>query len=118
MLRVNGTGRTVTVEPRTTLADALRDRLGLHGTHLGCEHGVCGSCTVLLDGAPVRSCLLFAIQCRDSEVTTIEGLADGDVLHPLQRAVDLVSANIWKATATVRMWVPISDTTWPSHSAL
>jgi len=54
MLRVNGTGRTVTVEPRTTLADALRDRLGLHGTHLGCEHGVCGSCTVLLDGAPVH----------------------------------------------------------------
>lgn len=86
MLRVNGTGRTVAVEARTTLADALRDRLGLHGTHLGCEHGVCGSCTVLLDGAPVRSCLLFAIQCRDSEVTTIEGLADGDVLHPLQRA--------------------------------
>jgi carbon-monoxide dehydrogenase small subunit len=86
MLRVNGSERTVTVEPRTLLADALRDRLGLHGTHLGCEHGVCGSCTILLDGAPVRSCLLFAIQCRGSEVTTIEGLADGDVLHPLQRA--------------------------------
>jgi aerobic carbon-monoxide dehydrogenase small subunit len=86
VLRVNGTVRMVTVEPRTTLADALRDRLGLHGTHLGCEHGVCGSCTVLLNGEPVRSCLLFAIQCRDSEVTTIEGLADGDVLHPLQRA--------------------------------
>ena len=85
-MRVNGSNRSVVVEPRTTLADALRERLGLHGTHLGCEHGVCGSCTILLDGAPVRSCLLFAIQCRGSEVTTIEGLADGDILHPLQRA--------------------------------
>jgi len=85
-LRVNGIVQKVMVEPRTTLADALRDRLGLHGTHLGCEQGVCGSCTVLLDGAPVRSCLLFALQCEDKSVTTIEGLADGDSLHPLQRA--------------------------------
>ncbi len=85
-LRVNGAVHKVMVEPRTTLADALRDGLGLHGTHLGCEQGVCGSCTVLLDGAPVRSCLLFALQCEDKSVTTIEGLADGDSLHPLQRA--------------------------------
>jgi aerobic carbon-monoxide dehydrogenase small subunit len=85
-LRVNGVVSKVMVEPRTTLADALRDGLGLHGTHLGCEQGVCGSCTVLLDGAPVRSCLLFALQCEDKSVTTIEGLADGDSLHPLQRA--------------------------------
>jgi aerobic carbon-monoxide dehydrogenase small subunit len=85
-LRVNGVVSKVMVEPRTTLADALRDGLGLHGTHLGCEQGVCGSCTVLLDGAPVRSCLLFARQCEDKSVTTIEGLADGDTLHPLQRA--------------------------------
>jgi aerobic carbon-monoxide dehydrogenase small subunit len=85
-LRVNGVVSQVMVEPRTTLADALRDGLGLHGTHLGCEQGVCGSCTVLLDGAPVRSCLLFALQCEDKSVTTIEGLADGGSLHPLQRA--------------------------------
>lgn len=85
-LRVNGVVQKVMVEPRTTLADALRDGLGLHGTHLGCEQGVCGSCTVLLDGAPVRSCLLFALQGEGKSVTTIEGLADGDSLHPLQRA--------------------------------
>jgi carbon-monoxide dehydrogenase small subunit len=85
-LQVNGVVSKVMVEPRTTLADALRDGLGLHGTHLGCEQGVCGSCTVLLDGAPVRSCLLFALQCEDKGVTTIEGLADGGSLHPLQRA--------------------------------
>jgi aerobic carbon-monoxide dehydrogenase small subunit len=85
-LHVNGAVGKVSVEPRTTLADALRDGLGLHGTHLGCEQGVCGSCTVLLDGAPVRSCLLFALQCEDKSITTIEGLADGDSLHPLQRA--------------------------------
>jgi aerobic carbon-monoxide dehydrogenase small subunit len=85
-LRVNGAVGKVSVEPRTTLADALRDGLGLHGTHLGCEQGVCGSCTVLLDGAPVRSCLLFAFQCEGKRITTIEGLAEGDSLHPLQRA--------------------------------
>jgi aerobic carbon-monoxide dehydrogenase small subunit len=85
VLRVNGSERRVAVEPRTTLADTLRDGLGLHGTHLGCEHGVCGACTVLLDGLPVRACLMFAVQCEDADVTTIEGLGDGD-LHPLQRA--------------------------------
>jgi carbon-monoxide dehydrogenase small subunit len=85
VLRVNGSERRVAAEPRTTLADALREGLGLHGTHLGCEHGVCGACTVLLDGRPVRACLMFAVQCEGADVTTIEGLADGD-LHPMQRA--------------------------------
>jgi carbon-monoxide dehydrogenase small subunit len=85
-LNVNGDDRRVAVEARTTLADALRDGLDLHGTHLGCEHGVCGACTVLLDGDPVRACLLFAVQCEGSRITTIEGLAsDGDA-HPVQRA--------------------------------
>jgi carbon-monoxide dehydrogenase small subunit len=85
-LRVNGHEHALDVEARTTLADALRDGLGLTGTHLGCEHGVCGACTVLLDGQPVRACLLFAVQCEGAEVTTIEGLAQGDRLHPVQRA--------------------------------
>ncbi len=85
-LRVNGEDREVAVEPRKTLADALREDCGLTGTHLGCEHGVCGACTVLLDGEPVRSCLLFAVQCGGREIRTVEGLADGDRLHPLQQA--------------------------------
>jgi aerobic-type carbon monoxide dehydrogenase small subunit (CoxS/CutS family) len=84
---VNGQAVEGEVEPRMTLADFLRDRLGLTGTHLGCEHGVCGACTVLLDGRSVRSCLLFAVQAGGHEVTTVEGLAppDGD-LHPIQQA--------------------------------
>jgi aerobic carbon-monoxide dehydrogenase small subunit len=85
-LEVNGVLTDLVVEPRTTLADALRERLGLHGTHLGCEHGVCGSCTVLLDGAPIRACLVFAVQCEGMNITTIEGLAHDGSLHPLQRA--------------------------------
>ena len=85
-LTVNGTAAEVTVEARKTLADALREDLGLTGTHLGCEHGVCGACTVLFDGNPVRSCLLFAVQAAGHEVGTIEGLARGDELHPVQRA--------------------------------
>jgi carbon-monoxide dehydrogenase small subunit len=85
-LQVNGDTHRVTAEARKTLADVLRDDLGLHGTHLGCEHGVCGACTVLLDGRPVRACLLFAVQCTDVEVTTIEGLAEAGALHPLQQA--------------------------------
>jgi aerobic carbon-monoxide dehydrogenase small subunit len=64
----------------------LRDGLGLHGTHLGCEHGVCGACTVLLDGDPVRACLLFAVQCEGVDVTTIEGLGSDGALHPVQQA--------------------------------
>jgi aerobic-type carbon monoxide dehydrogenase small subunit (CoxS/CutS family) len=85
-LTVNGVARAGTAEPRTTLADFLREDLTLTGTHLGCEHGVCGACTVLVDGEPVRSCLMLAVQARGTEVTTVEGLADGDTLHPLQQA--------------------------------
>jgi carbon-monoxide dehydrogenase small subunit len=86
VLRVNDGDHSVEVEARHTLADVLRDQLGLTGTHLGCEHGVCGACTVLLDGDPVRACLLFAVQCEGQAITTIEGLSSGDELHPLQRA--------------------------------
>jgi carbon-monoxide dehydrogenase small subunit len=83
---VNGEDRTVAVEPRRTLADALREDCGLTGTHLGCEHGVCGACTVLVDDAPVRSCLMFAVQAEGTKIRTVEGLANGDTLHPLQQA--------------------------------
>ena len=83
---VNGAPRTVSVEPRRTLGDALREDCGLTGTHLGCEHGVCGACTVLLDDTPVRSCLMFAVQAEGAHIRTVEGLADGDKLHPLQQA--------------------------------
>ena len=85
-LRVNGVRYQTEVEPRRTLADAIRDDCGLTGTHLGCEHGVCGACTVLVDGRPVRSCLMFAVQAEGAEIRTVEGLADGDELHPLQKA--------------------------------
>lgn len=84
-LTVNGRGFTLAVEPRKTLADAIREDCGLTGTHLGCEHGVCGACTVLLEGEPVRSCLIFAVQCHGQNVRTVEGLAEGDELHPIQR---------------------------------
>ncbi|WP_250008241.1 (2Fe-2S)-binding protein [Actinoplanes sp. M2I2] len=84
-LTVNGRPYDLDVEPRRTLADALREDCGLTGTHLGCEHGVCGACTVLVDGQAVRSCLLFAVQCTDAEIRTVEGLADG-AEHPLQTA--------------------------------
>ena len=82
---VNGRREQIDVEPRRTLADALRDDLGLTGTHLGCEQGVCGACTVLLDGEPIRSCLMLAVQADGSSLTTVEGLA-GAGLHPLQQA--------------------------------
>jgi xanthine dehydrogenase YagT iron-sulfur-binding subunit len=85
-LTVNGTEVTLRVEPRTTLADALRGQLRLTGTHLGCEHGVCGACTVLVDGAAARSCLLFAVQADGAEVLTVESLGRPDELHPLQSA--------------------------------
>jgi aerobic-type carbon monoxide dehydrogenase small subunit (CoxS/CutS family) len=85
-LTVNGASRRGTTDERTTLADFLRERLELTGTHLGCEHGVCGACTVLVDGEVVRSCLMLAIQARGADVLTVEGLADGDALHPLQQA--------------------------------
>jgi aerobic-type carbon monoxide dehydrogenase small subunit (CoxS/CutS family) len=77
-LVVNGEEREIVVEPRTLLADALRVELGLTGTHLGCEHGVCGACTVILDGLPVRSCLTFAVQAEGREVETVEALAEPD----------------------------------------
>ncbi len=84
---VNCETREREVEPRLLLSDFLRHELGLTGTHVGCEHGVCGACTVLLDGEPVRSCLLLAVQADGREIGTVEGLAPGpDDLHPLQRA--------------------------------
>ena len=86
-LRVNGAAMNATAEPRMTLADFLREKLRLTGTHLGCEHGVCGACTILLDGASVRSCLILAVQARGQEVSTIEGVTgpDGE-LGEVQRA--------------------------------
>ena len=85
-LTVNRALVDVEAEPQTTLADLLRDELHLTGTKLGCEHGVCGSCTVIVNGDALRSCMLLAVQCADAEITTIEGLADGAQLHPVQRA--------------------------------
>ncbi len=85
-LTVNGRAHAVRVEPRRTLADTIRDECGLTGTHLGCEHGVCGACTVLVDGPPVRSCLMFAVQAQGKTIRTVESLADGDKLSPLQQA--------------------------------
>jgi aerobic-type carbon monoxide dehydrogenase small subunit (CoxS/CutS family) len=85
-LRVNDREHAVTVEARRTLADVLRHDLGYTGTHLGCEHGICGACTVLVDGAPARSCLMFGVQADGSDVTTVEGLADGEQLSDLQQA--------------------------------
>jgi len=85
-LRVNGTEHELLVEARRTLADMLRHDLGYTGTNVGCEHGICGACTVRLDGAPVRSCLVFGVQADGAEVRTVEGLANGDELSDLQRA--------------------------------
>jgi aerobic carbon-monoxide dehydrogenase small subunit len=86
-VRVNSTTRRGRIEPRLTLADFLREQCHLTGTHLGCEHGVCGACTVLLDGAAVRSCLVFAVQTNGAEITTIEGIASPDGgLSPVQAA--------------------------------
>lgn len=86
-LTVNGEQRSAEVEPRTLLSDFLRHELGLTGTHVGCEHGVCGACTVMLDGQSVRSCLMLAVQAEGHQIETVEGLAPGEVdLHPLQQA--------------------------------
>ena len=85
-LTVNGKRYTGTAEPRRSLVDFLRGDLGLTGTHVGCEHGVCGACTILLDGETVRSCLMFAVQAEGAELTTIEGVAEGKKLHPIQQA--------------------------------
>ena len=84
---VNGARHEIDVEARHTLADVLRESVGLTGTHLGCEHGVCGACTVIVNGDAVRSCLMFAVQCEGAEIRTVEGLAsDGEPLTPLQEA--------------------------------
>src|SRR5919206_473962 len=85
-LNINGRDYAVQVEARKTLVDVIRDECGLTGTHIGCEHGVCGACTVILDDEAIRSCLMFAVQAAGKRIRTIEGLADGDKLHPLQRA--------------------------------
>jgi aerobic carbon-monoxide dehydrogenase small subunit len=86
-MKVNGVDHPAPTDTRRLLSDHLRHDLGLTGTHVGCEHGVCGCCTVLLDGAPVRSCLMLAVQAEGHEVTTVEGLArDGQPLHPVQQA--------------------------------
>jgi len=85
-LTINGRTHRVAVEPRRTLADVIRDDCGQTGTHLGCEHGVCGACTILLDGEAVRSCLMFAVQAQNRDICTVEGLQNGPELHPLQKA--------------------------------
>src|SRR5579864_1495090 len=85
-LTVNGRRHELTVEARRTLADMLRHDLGYTGTHLGCEHGICGACTVILDGTPVRACLVFGVQADGAAVRTVEGLADGEQLSDLQQA--------------------------------
>lgn len=83
---VNGVECERQVEPRLTLADFLRHELGLTGTHLGCEHGVCGACTILFDDAPARACITYAVQAHGHRIRTVEDLADGDELHPVQQA--------------------------------
>lgn len=87
-LNINGEQRMVDVEPRWLLSDVLRHELGLTGTHVGCEQGVCGACTVLIDGAPQRSCLLFAVQAQGSKITTIEAATPAEGLSPLQAAFE------------------------------
>jgi aerobic carbon-monoxide dehydrogenase small subunit len=86
ILTINGRDYPISVEARKTLADAIREECGQTGTHIGCEHGVCGACTVIVDGEPVRSCLMFAVQAAGKPIRTVEGLADGDAMHPMQRA--------------------------------
>lgn len=86
MVKVNGVEYERLVEPRQLLVDFLRDDLELIGTHFGCEHGICGACTVLFNGRAVRSCLMFAVQADAADILTVEGLADGKQLHPLQVA--------------------------------
>jgi aerobic-type carbon monoxide dehydrogenase small subunit (CoxS/CutS family) len=87
VVTVNGKEYSLSVEPRMLLSDVLRDELGLTGTHVGCEHGICGACTVMMDGRPVRSCLVFGVQADQAKILTVEGLSDPDgTLHPLQEA--------------------------------
>lgn len=86
-ITINGNAFSADIEPRRSLSDVIREEAGLTGTHLGCEHGVCGACTILLDGQPARSCLMLAVQADGAEITTIEGLANGDEMHPIQKAM-------------------------------
>ena len=98
-LVVNGRSYQVRVDPRRTLVDAIRDDCGQTGTHIGCEHGICGTCTILLDGEPVRACLMFAVQAQGRQIRTVEGLAKGDELHPLQQAfIDNHGLQCWFCT--------------------
>ena len=85
-LNINGRDHAIAVEPRRTLVDAIREDCGQTGTHIGCEHGICGACTVIVDREPVRSCLMFAVQADGKKIRTVEGLANGDKLHPMQQA--------------------------------
>ena len=85
-LTINDRAHAIAVEVRRTLADAIREDCGQTGTHIGCEHGICGACTVIVDGEPVRSCLMFAVQAAGKKIRTVEGLAQGDKLHPVQQA--------------------------------
>lgn len=85
-LNINGRGYSIEVESRRTLADAIREDCGQTGTHIGCEHGICGACTVIVNGEPVRSCLMFAVQADGKKIRTVEGLARDDKLHPMQQA--------------------------------
>ena len=85
-LTINGHDHAIGVEPRRTLADAIREDCGQTGTHIGCEHGICGACTIILDDVAVRACLMFAVQADGRKIRTVEGLADGDTLHPIQQA--------------------------------
>jgi aerobic carbon-monoxide dehydrogenase small subunit len=85
-LNINGRDYPIRVEARKTLVDAIRDDCGQTGTHIGCEHGICGTCTIILDDDAVRSCLMFAVQAQGRKIRTVEGLANGAELHPLQRA--------------------------------
>jgi aerobic-type carbon monoxide dehydrogenase small subunit (CoxS/CutS family) len=85
-LTVNGIERRGSADPRKLLVDFLREDLGLTGTHVGCEHGICGACTILLNGEAVRSCLMFAVQAEGAEIRTVEGLSEGNQLHPIQQA--------------------------------
>lgn len=84
---INGESTTLDIEARRSLADVIREDIGLTGTHLGCEHGVCGACTILLGGQPARACLMLAVQADGATIITIEGLSDGDKMHPVQKAM-------------------------------